>query len=528
MPDPFAPDLLVIADRIHPLGGAAPVQALLVRNGRVRATGSESGVRPLAGPGCRTLRLSGATVTPGLTDAHVHLTAWALGRRLVQLHGSASAVEAAERVRARTAAGGDGWIVGGGWNANLWGGFPTREPLDAVAPHRPVVLHSQDLHAAWVNSVVLNRAGIGTATPDPEGGRIVRDAAGRPTGILLEAARELLAPHLPTPGAAATQDALADAQEALHQWGITGVHSVEPSGLSDFQRLLERGRLRLRVVQSVPLANLEAAAAVGVRSGFGGEWLRVGGVKMFLDGALGSRTALLREPYVGSEDRGVATLAPADFRDAVRRAAEAGLAATVHAIGDAAVARALETLASVPPPPAMPHRIEHLQLCPPELWKRVGSSGVVASVQPVHLRTDVDAAERHWGHARSRGAYPFAALLGAGTTLAFGSDVPVETPDPRQGLYAAVRRTTWTGAPEEGWYPEHVLTAEQALRAYTEGPAIAAGLADRRGRLCPGYDADLVAWDRDPLACGAEELLEMQALLTMVGGDIVFGEGEWT
>jgi len=169
----------------------------------------------------------------------------------------------------------------------------------------------------------------------------------------------------------------------------------------------------------------------------------------------------------------------------------------------------------------MPHRIEHLQLCPEDLWERAGRSGVVGSMQPVHLMTDIPAAERHWGHERSRGAYPFAPVLRAGATLAFGSDVPVETVDPRLGLFAAVRRVGWDGEPREGWFPEHALTAEEALRAYTEGPALAAGVSHRSGRLLPGHDADLVAWDRDPLACDPGELREMRCLLTMVGGEAV-------
>jgi len=248
-------------------------------------------------------------------------------------------------------------------------------------------------------------------------------------------------------------------------------------------------------------------------------------VKIFLDGALGSRTAWLREPYVGTEDyRGIQTLPESDFRDAVTRAARAGLAATVHAIGDAAVALALDVLGEIEPPPALPHRVEHLQLCPPELWDRAARSGIVASMQPAHLLSDIPAAERHWGHERCRGAYAFAPLLRLGTTLALGSDVPVETIDPRAGLFAAMRRETWRGPWEGGeWYPEHALTAAEALAGYTEGPALAAR-DERRGCLLPGRDADLVAWDRDPLTAAPEEVREMRCLLTMVAGEIVHGE----
>lgn len=522
------PDLLLIGGTVHPLGGLPPGEALLLREGRVAALGEEAEVRAATRPGVRVVDLGGAVATPGLTDAHLHPTAWALGRRRLDLHSARTPEEAVARLRTAAGQGGGEWLRGQGWDANRWGGFPDRQMLDAAVPDRPVVLESHDLHALWVNTEALRRCAIDAATPDPPGGRIVRDAAGAPTGVLLEHAARLVVAHLPEPTPAEVQTALTEAQAELHRLGITGVHSVEPTGLADFGRMIEVDRLRLRVLQAVPLVALDAALAVGLRSGFGGPWLRVGGVKMFLDGALGSRTALLREPYEGSTDRGVETLASGDFRDAVRRAAEGGIATTVHAIGDAAVERALDVLGAVPAPPSMPHRIEHLQLCPPELWERAGRSGITLSMQPVHLRSDVPAAERHWGHARSRGAYAFGALLAAGGRLAFGSDAPVETADPRQGLYAAVRRAAWDDTPTGGWFPEHALTAEQALRAYTEGPARAAGEWPRRGRLAPGCDADLVVWDRDPLAIPAEELLEMRCVLAVVGGEIVYTAlGDW-
>lgn len=527
--------LLLLADRVHLLGDQPPAEAVLLRDGRVAAAGSAAEVRAAAPAGVETLRLDGATITPGITDAHVHLTAWALARRRVELGSTRSLEEALERVRRHAAAHPTGWVQGLGWDRHRWGALPTRQALDRVVPDRPVYLESHDIHAAWLNSEALRRCGITADTLDPPGGQIVRDpASGEPTGILLENAKALAVPHLPQPDAAEVRAALLEAQREAHRLGITGVHSVEPSGLADFGALEAAGELRLRVLQHLPLAQLDAAIELGLRSGWRSptgtgpcarEWIRIGGVKMFLDGALGSRTAWMREPYEGTGDRGIQTLPTDEFRGLVRRMAAAGLAATVHAIGDAAVELALDVLSEVPPPPTLPHRIEHLQLCPPELWPRAARAGIVASMQPVHLRSDIPAAERHWGHARSRGAYAFAPLLRAGTTLAFGSDVPVETIDPRAGLFAAVRRLDWEGEPAGGWYPEHALSAEQALRGYTEGPARAAGTADRQGRLLPGYDADLVAWDRDPLDCEPEELREMRCVLTIVGGEVVHRAG---
>jgi predicted amidohydrolase YtcJ len=539
--------LLLIADRIHLLGDHPPVEALLVRDGRIAAVGTEAEVRAAAPPGVRVLRLRGATVTPGLTDAHVHLTAWALARRRVELAEARTLEEGLERVRlhARHQPGQE-WILGLGWDPHRWGGLPDRQALDAVVSDRPVFLESHDIHAAWLNSAALERCGITAAMPDPRGGQIVRDPrTGQPTGVLLENAKALAVPHLPQVGQAEVREALLEAQQAVHRYGITGVHSVEPTGLADFSMLEREDRLRLRVLQHLPLMHLEAALELGLRSGWRspsasadpqpdarhrerrGGWIRIGGVKMFLDGALGSRTAWMREPYTGTEsERGIQTLPAEEFREIVQRMAGAGLAATVHAIGDAAVELALEVLGEFAPPAVLPHRIEHVQLCPPDLWERAGRSGIVASMQPVHLLSDIPAAERHWGHERSRGAYAFAPLLRAGMTLAFGSDVPVETVDPRPGLFAAVRRVARDGDPAQEWYPEHRLTPEQALRGYTEGPARAAGEAGSSGRLLPGYAADLVAWDRDPLRCAPDELRTMNCLLTVVAGEVVHRNDE--
>jgi hypothetical protein len=514
------PDLIVRARRIHVLGDHPPVEALLVRCGRVAAAGSFAEMRSLAGAGARVEDLGDATVTPGLTDAHVHLTTYGLSLRRVDLNAAAGIPQALEMIGAAAGAG-EGWLRGIGWDVHRWGRLPTAADLDAVTRDRPCYFQSHDIHGAWLNTAALRICGITAQTADPEGGQIVRGPGGEPTGVLLEKAMTLAERHLPPETLPERTDALLAAQAQLHALGLTGVHSVEVTGLEDFSALADEDRLRLRVLQAVQLNRLTQAIESGLRSGFGGEWLRIGGVKMFLDGALGSRTAWMREPYEGSEDRGIQTLPADEFRHHAARAADAGIASTVHAIGDAAVELALDVLSSVARPRAMPHRIEHLQLCPPDLWERAGRSGVVASMQPVHLMTDIPAAERHWGHERSRGAYAFAPVLAAGATLAFGSDTPVETVDPRLGLFAAVRRVGWDGGPQGEWYPENAITPGQALRAYTEGPALAAGLTSRQGRLLPGFDADLAAWDVDPLACAPDELRTMRSVRTIVGGEVV-------
>jgi hypothetical protein len=267
---------------------------------------------------------------------------------------------------------------------------------------------------------------------------------------------------------------------------------------------------------------LEDAVRIGLRSGFGGEWIRIGGVKMFLDGALGSRTAWMLEAYEGDAERfGVQTMERGEFSYHVRTAAAAGFATTVHAIGDAAVGLALDILSdSALAIEAMPHRIEHVQCCPAERMQEAGAHGITCSVQPAHLITDWSIADRHWGRRRARATYAFRSLLKGGAVLAFGSDAPVEPADPRLGLYAAVTRMTPAGVPAGGWFPEHCLTAEEALRGYTRGPALAAG-RPRQGRLAVGMPADIVAWDRDMTRCAPQELLTLRAVATLVGGEVV-------
>ncbi|HET7275592.1 MAG TPA: amidohydrolase [Longimicrobiaceae bacterium] len=504
-------------------GVAVPAEALLVRGGRVAVVGPAAEVKAAASPGATVEHLEGGVVTPGLTDSHVHLTAWALARGRIDLNGTASLEEGLTRVAAGLNGGGE-WVLGLGWDLHRWQALPDRHALDRVVPDRPVLLESHDLHAAWLNSEALWRCGIDRDTPDPPGGEIIRDpVTGDPTGVLVEEARKLAFARVPLPGASDIQESIIAAQRHAHSLGLTGMHSVEPHGLADCEALYHTDRLRLRILQHIALDHLDEAIGMGLHSGSGGDWIRIGGVKMFLDGALGSRTAWMHEPYEGRPDSyGIRIIDRATFRRIVERAADAGLASTVHAIGDAAVEMAIDILSAVRPPAAIPHRIEHLQLCPPRLWDRAAGSGIVASMQSIHLLTDLPTAERDWGHERCQGAFAFAPLLERGMTLALGSDAPVESIDPRGGLFAAVRRVTWQGEPAGEWYPENSLSPAQALAAYTRGPALAAGEAGRRGQLSPGADADLVIWDRDPVGVPPEELLEMRCLLTMVAGEVVY------
>jgi predicted amidohydrolase YtcJ len=316
--------------------------------------------------------------------------------------------------------------------------------------------------------------------------------------------------------------ALLEAQAEAHRLGVTGLHEVEGEPvLRALRRLEAADALRLRVLFHAPVASLPRLLGGPWRSGRGSNWLTQGGIKLFLDGSLGTQTAWMLEPYEGTRDRGLPISTLAEARDAMTLAASAGIGVAVHAIGDAAVRRALDLLEPLPAV-AIPHRIEHFQCVHPDDLGRAARLGVVVSMQPAHLFADIPLLDRHWG-ARSRGAYAFRSLLRRGTTVVFGSDVPVASIDPREGVYAAMERKGFDGAPVGGWRPEEKLGFEETLRAYTTAAATAAGAAGRRGVLAEGYDADLVAWAVDDAVAGAEgeAFRRSRALLTVVGGHVV-------
>jgi predicted amidohydrolase YtcJ len=501
------------------LAGPTRADAIWWHAGRIRAIGDAAELARLVPPATPVVDLPQALVTPGFTDGHTHFALWALGRQRVQLAGAHTRAEALRRVAAAVPV--QGWVVGQGWDGNGWRETPDRASLDAVHAD-PVYLDSLDVHAAWVNSAALAVAGITRATPDPFGGRIVRDGAGDPTGLLLERAVELMTPYLPVPPADRLDAALRDGQREAHRLGLTGIHNVEGEEvLAAFRRLEADDALRLRVLFHPPVASLPAMIARGDRSGAGSDWLRLGGIKLFLDGSLGSRTAWMLEPYAGTRDRGMPITSEAEAAHAMRAAAAAGIAVAAHAIGDAAVRRALDLMTGLPQA-AMPHRIEHFQCVHPADLDRAASAGLMASMQPAHLLTDIPLVERHWG-ARGEGAYPFRTLRRRGTGVVFGSDAPVASLDPREGLYAALERRAAAGGPAGGWRPAEKIGFTEAVEGYTLAAAQAAGLAGAAGVLAPGAPADLVAWAFDPaVERGSGDAVRAGlAALTVVAGEVV-------
>ena len=504
-------------DRIVP--GPPGSNAVLWEAGVIRALGTSTDVARQARPGTPIYELPGTILTPGFIDAHTHFAQWAMKRRQVDLTGAGTLGEAVGRVSEGNLT--QGWIRGQGWDANDWTEPPARQALDPLGAD-PIFLDSLDVHAAWLNSTALARAGITRDTPDPEGGRIVRDPAGEPTGVLLELAVDLARKVLPEPEPAMLRQALLQAQTAAHHAGVTGIQDMEDLGVLEAFRGLEReGLLRLRVLFHPPVADLPRLISQGFRSGAGSPWITSGGVKLFLDGSLGSRTAWMLRPYEGSRDRGMPLGTLETAGAAVQLAARHGISSTVHAIGDAAVRRALDLLEPLSRT-ALPHRIEHFQCVDDEDLDRAARAGIILSMQPAHLLVDIPLAERHWGR-RGRSAYAFRTLSGRGSRLAFGSDAPVAPLDPRPGVFAAMDRRALGSSRDATWYGEERLSFDAVVTAYTENPAVAAGWAPRLGVLAPGAAADLVAWRVDPAVHRGQgdAFLDAVVRLTVVDGEIV-------
>ncbi len=525
-------NLVLCNGDIHTMDTATPrVRAIAIAGDRILAVGSDDDMRALLAPGGKVIDLHGHTVVPGFTDSHIHFLFYALSLKQVDLTGAPTLEEALALVakRAKTMPPGR-WIVGRGWDHSLWAGgrFPSRHDLDRVAPEHPVWLKRKCGHVGWANSLALEMAGITARTLDPPGGRIERDpATGEPTGLLFEdAAMGLIDRMLGKPSVDEAADVIKEAMGEAHRLGLVGIHVMEEEvSFRAFQKLRADGELKLRVLMQIPEESLDAAVRLGLQSGFGDEWLRFGGVKLFSDGALGSHTAAMLEPYGDRpDDYGIVVLEPERLRHLADEASEAGIALFVHAIGDRAnrnVLDAIESTRSAGKGLRLRHRIEHAQLLHPDDIPRLARLGVVASMQPIHATQDMLLAERLWGE-RCAGAYAWRSLLDAGTVLAFGSDAPVEDPDVLKGIHAAVTRRRADGSPgPQGWHPEQRISVEEAVRAYTVGAAYASGEETIKGTLSPGKLADLVVLSRDIFTIDPIEILNTKVLATMIGGEFV-------
>ena len=518
---------------IHTLNPAAPqAQAVGILDGRIVAVGTNDEVRAALGPlgPSEGLDLGGRTAVPGLIDAHVHFLSLSLALARVPLLGVTSIGEAVARVAERAQeTPRDQWITGGGWNYNVLGDdrWPIRADIDRLAPDHPVALSSQDHHSYWVNSRALALAGITRDTPDPEDGLIQRDAAGEPTGILIEGGMGAIRRVMPEPTAERIEEALLAGMREANRLGLTGVQSMEnPQAFTALQQLRARHGLTLRILESIPADLLDHALTLGIRTGFGDEWLRLGQLKIFADGALGSRSALMLEPYEGEPDNyGIAVRSRENIRDLIRRAAAGGIASTIHAIGDAANRLLLDIFAEARRDglgAGLRHRIEHAQvLTPQDIW-RFAELGVIPSMQPIHCTSDMFGIDRWWGE-RGRYAYVFETLRRSGAVLAFGSDAPVDNLSPLAGIHAAVTRQNAAGEPEQSWHADECLDPYDALYAYTWGASYASGEEQIKGTLELGKLGDITVLSQDILAVPGREILGTAIFATIVDGKVVYG-----
>jgi predicted amidohydrolase YtcJ len=527
-------DLIVVNARVYTVDDGHPmVTAFAVKNGRILFAGSESEVRTLATPRTKVIDAHGNTVIPGMVDAHAHLLGLGTSLRNVQLAGSKTYDEVIARVvaRAKNARPGE-WILGRGWDQNLWPdkSFPTHEALSRAVPDHPVVLTRIDGHARLANAAAMKAAGVSAATRDPEGGRVERFKDGSPTGVFIDNANSLVDRAVPSPTAAQTTDAIIAAVAEANKWGLVGIHDAGEGRhtIDIFESLARQGRYNLRnyVLVSGDTANVNHYLAIGPRSALydGRIWVRA--IKLYADGALGSRGAALLEPYADDpKNRGLLVTPPAELQRIATAALRRGFQVGVHAIGDRGnriVLDAYEGALKAVPTADHRFRIEHAQVISLQDIPRFAKLGVIPSMQASHQTSDMRWAEARVGPERIKGAYAWRSLLNTGVIIPDGSDFPVEEVNPLISFHSAVSRQDETNWPAGGWYPEQAMTRTEALKAMTIWPAYAAFQEKLMGSITPGKYAEFVILDRDIMTVPAPEILGTRVLSTWLGGREVY------
>jgi predicted amidohydrolase YtcJ len=532
-------DLLLTNGKIWTVNQAQPeAEALAIWHGRILAVGKSADLQPLAGPRTRVIDLKGRRVVPGFYDSHVHLLGSGLRLNEVALKDAKDEAEFGRRLREfDRKLPRDRWLVGGEWDHDrtFAGTLPSATLLDKYVPERPVFLRRYDGHMAVVNSRVLKLAGITAQTPDPAGGVIYRKPGGKePTGILRDNAMDLVMGLIPATSHAEIAEAVAAAMVEARENGVTSVQDMDGSDAPTrrklfrlYQQLARTGRLTVRVDLRWPLAEWDSLARLGVEARLGDDWVRIGGVKGFVDGSLGSSTAKMFEPFLNEPGSTGVYVTPLNkLREYILAADKAGLSVAVHAIGDRANAELLDIFAEVAKengPRDRRFRIEHAQHLRPQDYRRFRDLSVIASMQPYHIIDDGRWAEGRIGAKRCASSYACRSLLDAGARVAFGSDWSVAPLSPILGIDAAVNRRTLDGKHPDGWFPEQKIRVAEAIEGYTLTAAYA-GFEERdRGSLEPGKLADLVVLSRDILAeAERDQIADTEVLLTVVGGRVVY------
>jgi predicted amidohydrolase YtcJ len=525
-----SPTLAIVNARAWTADARRPwADAVAIAGDRIVAVGSSAEIKKQVAGTTRVVDARGRMLLPGFIDSHIHFLEGGVGLSSVQLRDARSREEFVRRIAefARVAEPG-AWITNGDWDHEWWGGeLPNREWIDAVTPDNPVWLSRLDHHMSLANTAALRIAGVTRDTPDAQGGTIVRDSAGEPTGILKDNAEQLVDRILPPMTEAAERRALDAAMSYVAANGVTAVHHMGTwDDLAVFERAHARGGLRTRIYAAVPIATWERLRDVVAERGRGDAWLRIGALKGFVDGSLGSHTAAMLEPFTDApNDTGLLVNSPEDLQAWTSGADRAGLHLIVHAIGDRAIRLQLdifERAARENGARDRRFRIEHAQHVAPSDLPRFGTLGVIASVQPYHAIDDGRWAERVIGAERARTTYAFRSLLNSGARLAMGSDWPVAPATPLEGVYAAVTRRTLDGRGPDGWIPEQKITMEEALRGYTIDAAYASFSEADTGSLTRGKLADVVLLDRDITRVAPAEIRDARVDLTVVGGVVAY------
>lgn len=532
---------VVLHGRIHTMDPSRPeAQAMAMLGDRIAALGSDADIQPWIGPHTLVLDAGGRLVLPGFNDDHVHFLDGATGLAMMDLRDAASPAEFVRRICAQAQRMQKGeWITQGNWDETLWSPprLPTRQMIDACTPDNPVYVSRHDGHMGLANRLALRLAGVTAQTPVPVGGVIVKDAGGQPTGILKDAAQDLVGRVIPIPSDAELQRIFAAGLRQAAGVGLTTLQDMAldpPYAPRVYQEMLAQGRLTARLYVRQPLEMWQDLAALGIRAGYGGPWIWLGSTKAFADGSLGSETAYFFQPYRDRQHwRGLLTAdmtPPSKMYRMVLGADRAGIQVCIHAIGDQANSMILDIFQRVEAqdsPRDRRFRIEHAQHIAPQDFARFARLHVIASVQPYHAIDDGRWLESRIGRQRAAGSYAFRTLLDHGVRLAFGTDWPVAPLDPLLGIYAAVTRETLDGKNPQGWFPGQKMTVQEAVYAYTMGSAYAAFQDPAFGSLTPGKYADFVLLDRDIFSIPPDEIKNVHVYKTVVGGRVVYTRGDY-
>lgn len=504
-------------------------ERLIIQNRKIIAAGRADEISLDSFPKAEIFDLQGMTVLPAITDSHIHLLEYGLSLCRVACE-TATLQECLQKVRESVEKIPEGrWLLGHGWNQNIWtDGSPEKKQLDHFSPNNPIYLTHKSLHSSWANSAALKAAGITINSPDPLGGLIGRDEDGEPNGLVYESAMRLVESVIPKPVESEREAALKAAQTELQRFGISRVHDFDNWDCYEtLSRMEKDGDLKLRVVKNIPFPNLDQAIEAGIKSGMGSEMLSFGWLKLFADGALGPQTAAMLSPYAGSESKGMLFLDSEMLIEIGQKAMSAGISLAVHAIGDRANREVLNGYAQLKEDgfislPSLNPRIEHVQLISPDDIPRLAQLGVTAAMQPIHAVSDRDMADRYWGD-RCENAYAWNSVLRTKANLIFGSDAPVESPNPFWGLYSAVSRSSiGKEAARSVWTPQQRIKLNEALSAYIKQPHLTVKPGSITGRLQEGYSADLMVLPSDIFNVPEEEIAYLMPAATMVNGEWVF------